>query len=739
MRAGATVGMNANLMVAQAGLYFLVATDTINGCQASDEVRVADNVAYPLAEAGAQQVLNCNNSTAVLDGSASSNGADFQYSWTGPGFSSSLLSPEVAIAGTYFLTVTDITNFCSRADSVEVSLDTLAPLVDAGVDAFLSCSEIESLLDGSGSEQGAAFSYSWTDAAGQPLGDSIGLLVTAPGTYLLQITNTENGCLGMDAVIVGIDTIAPSAVAISSGVLTCTDELSTLDGTGSDTGSAINYLWSGPGLSGDSTFATAFATEPGIYTLSIVNTENGCTDFDTTEVLQNIEAPVADAGPEQSLDCLNASVNLQASVSSSGVVFMWSGPGINAGNQQLANPAVELPGLYTVIATDTINGCLSVPASVSVLDLREPPVAFAVVNDSLDCLTSSVVLDGTASAQGDSITYQWLFEGQAIAGANQDEWTAVVAGTYVLEVRNTQTGCSQTDTLSLVDNSNIPLVTVSGPAAVNCFQPLATLTETATTTGYALQWSALEGNIISSNLTEATIQVDAGGQYVVNATNLENGCTGADTVIVVEDFEVPQLALEEVYQLSCLDSILLIEPSFVQNIDELSLAWSGPDFSSAASEISVTQAGAYTLSATWLRNGCQVVVNTNVLEAEGVAGFSATVISPSCQGNSDGYIEVDSASGGTPPFLYSLNGSPFEARSSFGPLPPGNYSLMVQDSEGCEQEQQFYIAEGPPFEASLGDDIELAAGDSIRLVVSSLSTVEKLSVAGTWSPNLKLF
>ena len=100
-----------------------------------------------------------------------------------------------------------------------------------------------------------------------------------------------------------------------------------------------------------------------------------------------------------------------------------------------------------------------------------------------------------------------------------------------------------------------------------------------------------------------------------------------------------------------------------------------PTFSSLAN-------GTYTL---FVRdaNGCTataaatVSVNNLVVQLE-------LVSAPRCNGDADGSVQA-TASGGTSPYTYALNGGAFQTSGVFGGLAAGSYTVTARDANGLEQ------------------------------------------------------
>jgi hypothetical protein len=85
--------------------------------------------------------------------------------------------------------------------------------------------------------------------------------------------------------------------------------------------------------------------------------------------------------------------------------------------------------------------------------------------------------------------------------------------------------------------------------------------------------------------------------------------------------------------------------------------------------------------------------------------------SPRCHGDRNGSIAINGVTGGTPPFLYSLNNGPFTASNTFSGLGAGTYTVTLQDAAGCLlSSPALALVEPAKLEVSLGPDILLTWG-----------------------------
>ncbi len=197
----------------------------------------------------------------------------------------------------------------------------------------------------------APLTYAWSDGLGST--NTAMVTPTATTTYTVTITDS-NGCTATDVVIVTVNP-NPVAVALNNGVLTCDNTEVIIIGRPNN--GPYSYSWTGP--NGFTSGArTTSVSEPGIYTLTLTDTNTGCTDTATTEVVQNVAPPVISAGPILSM-CEGDTGTLSPNIIEDTPPYMYSWTGPNGFTSDLESPSVTEAGIYTLEVTNGA-GCGSV-------------------------------------------------------------------------------------------------------------------------------------------------------------------------------------------------------------------------------------------------------------------------------------------------------------------------------------------------------------------------------------------
>jgi len=188
----------------------------------------------------------------------------------------------------------------------------------------------------------------------------------------------------------------------------------------------------------------------------------------------------------------------------------------------------------------------------------------------------------------------------------------------------------------------------------------------------------------------------------------------------------------------------IIEPSVVGGSDgEICLSPSGgiPPYIVTASCGTVVEGSGPQCGGDFYITGlsagqCDIlVVDANLCEASGTItmmdppcdqfGISAVNSNDACNGQSDGEITIN-IMGGTPPYLYSVDGGMTTESSSdmsftFTGLGAGAYDIFVSDMVLCTEDyaDQIVIEELPEFEVDAGADEIIEIGESVDLSATS--------------------
>ncbi|MBN2484878.1 MAG: gliding motility-associated C-terminal domain-containing protein, partial [Bacteroidales bacterium] len=191
------------------GTYILTVTDTESGCSGMQSITITQGADVPVVNINpSASEITCAVTSITLDGSASTVIGTPAYSWTTTnGVIQSGAEEAMATiisSGTYILTVTDTESGCSGMQSITITQSSDVPVVNINPSASeITCSVSSIILEGSSNVPTAA--YSWTTVGGVISSDANAqnITLTAAGTYILSVTNTETGCTGMRSIEIG--------------------------------------------------------------------------------------------------------------------------------------------------------------------------------------------------------------------------------------------------------------------------------------------------------------------------------------------------------------------------------------------------------------------------------------------------------------------------------------------------------------------------------------------------------
>ncbi len=699
---GSSTGMSTT--AASVGDYTLLVTNTANGCTASSSISVSADVNIPVVSALAPNLLTCSVQSVAIDASASSNGPNFEYNWaTSNGTivsGGNTLIPVVSGPGTYTLTLLNTANACSATLGVQVMQDIQPPVAIAGPATTLSCSVSSLQLDGSGSSSGPNFTYQWSTVNGNIVNGNTTLMptVSLAGDYVLQVSNTTNGCTATSTALVQNDVNAPQALIAAPATLTCAATQINIDASASTQSGNVTYLWTGPGIiSGQGTLQLG-ADLPGVYTLQITNNVNGCTDDASIVVNQDIAAPMVLAGADLLINCSAPTGVLgnTANPSGAGYTLVWTTIGGNFTSPTDApTVGINQAGTYQLQIINNLNGCTSTDEVVVQADFS-PPVVDAGPTAELTCVVTNTVLQGSGS-MGPIFNYLWTTAtGNIVSGANSLSPVVDAAGDYNLLITNTQNGCTANDLVSITESADLPIAIAGQPQTLTCIFSSTTLNGTGSSAGpeFAYLWSTTTGNISSGANTLMPV-IDAPGMYSVTVTNTSNNCTKVASVTIAQDIQNPVVDAGIDNTLTCaITSLPLSAKVLSSSSSGINYIWGtvGGQIISGGTTASPTigAAGTYTVTVTDAINGCtgtdQLQIGSDVAPPIALIGNPQTLTCTTTQ------IPLNTSGSSTGPnFSYNWTtqgGNIVSIQNPQQPVvdAPGTYNVLITNiSNGCTQ------------------------------------------------------
>lgn len=648
------------------GTYQLFITNLISSCITETDVMVTANTTPPISAADAPVNLDCNTSTVELSGLGSDAGSNIEYLWTtidGNIVSgATTLTPEVDEEGIYTLVVTNNDNGCTADADAHQEADTAPPNASAD-GGELNCVVIELEIEGGSTTPGVT--YEWDGPAGFTSTDQNPEVTTA-GTYTLTVTNPDNGCTKTAVAEVTANTSIPTAEA-EGGLITCVASSVTL--SGSSTTPGVTYEWTGPnGFT--STDQNPVTNEAGAYTLTVTGA-NGCEQEDNAIVNENTALPTSEAGANAALNCNASSVVLNGSGSSNGnqYTYLWTTTDGNiVSGETTLTPTVDAVGSYSLLVTNTDNGCESNDAAAV---SQTPPVAASIsASTNVDCHGSSSGSASAAATGGNgAYTYAWS------NGSTEQTATNLSAGAYTVVVTD-EDNCTSSENVTITEPTELEVTTNStAQSAPGVNDGSASASPTGGTGTYTYSWSNGETTAMINNL--------APGTYTVVVKDA-NGCEETQTVTVNEfGCAISAATLgEDVSCFGATDGMASIDLS--NAVAPFTYEWSNGETTQSIADL---PAGTYSVTATD-NNDCEIISSVAVGTPTAVAP-NATSTGETSAGAGDGTATAN-PTGGTGPFTYQWSNG--ETTQAITNLPVANYTVIITDSNGCTAEQTVPVA-----------------------------------------------
>jgi gliding motility-associated-like protein len=634
----------------------------------------------------------------------------YTYEWSDPAIGNTSKAPGLT-AGPYTVTVTD-SNGCTEELFVEVTEpdELTSSFVSEDVDCFgASTGTIDVSVQGGT----LPYVYEWSNT--ETTQDLNGI---PAGNYSLLITDA-NGCTStLDAQIGQPDELLATFSIENVDCFGGDDGLISVDVSGGTT--PYQYNWDGPGTfsSNDEDIANLIA---GIYDLTITDA-NDCTFFLTqVEVQQPDEAVLTEILPSDLIceGATNGSATVTVSGGTGPYSYLWS-------NGQTAATATGLEeGSYSVTVTDSQNCTYenqTIIESYGVIsgDLTQTA---ALCNEGTDGTAeiTAVYYDGQAQSLAD-FSFSW----NSLPIQNGTTAFGLTGGqSYQLTITNSA-GCTAVETIAIGNPDEIQ-ASITNTDDVSCFGGIdgtATAIASGGTGTLTYFWGSNSGGQTTATATDL-----AAGTYIVTITDA-NGCQSTAEALVGQP-DALALRNSEFENVDCYgENTGSISVEMLGGTPPYAFAWNN---GLAGMSIQDLEAGTYVLTVTD-DNGCTFTWEQEVRQPDVPITGIASSQPVSCYGDEDGRIFIE-PTGGTAPYIYSIDGENFNGSSIQIGLEAGYYpSIFVKDSRGClAYIGEVYVEEPDPVEVDLGPDIELLFGENVILSPDISNAVSPITYF--WSPS----
>ncbi len=379
-----------------------------------------------------------------------------------------------------------------------------------------------------------------------------------PGEYVVTVTDGQ-GCTLEELVTIELRADVPIANAGTDATLNCYDTSVELQASGS-TGNNYSTSWStvdGNILLNGNSFNPEI-NGAGEYVLWVLNTESNCVIRDTLMVDIDTIAPIPliNTLGALELNCAITSTSLDATGSQPlGLLdFEWTTVNgeIEAGTESTPVPQVNSGGDYILEIVNTSNGCVQ-SSTASVQSDVELPAINILPAEIINCKDSIIELNANQSDSTHSTNILWTTQnGNLISEETSLSPLVNETGTYYLTVYNNQNNCGNIDSVVVSSDLSPPLIDAGEADDLDCTILSVYLSGeiSSSTNNYVFNWTTDSGNIIN-DLNSLSPEVNSDGSYILEVTDLNNGCSAKDSVSVLTNEDRPELILVDLVEPEC--------------------------------------------------------------------------------------------------------------------------------------------------------------------------------------------
>jgi gliding motility-associated-like protein len=706
-----------------ANTYSLQVTDN-NACTVTDTVSLIDPT--PVTISLTTTSITCagqNNGTASVTASGGTPG--YQYSWDNGAFGG-VTSQSNLTPGTHTIVVKD-----SRGCLAATQIFTINQPTNLVVNVINIINTCNGLCNGGATATASGgtpgYQFSWDVAGGPFTSGAISVSGLCAGSHTLFAKDSNNCVTSATFTITPVINISISSSSTSVSCHNLCDGTATAMASGSNS-PPYTIQWTGPSSSSTCTNVPASSPCTGTNlcgTVTVTATDvNGCAN---TATLSIANPPALAATTNTTLvECFGLCTGT-ATVTPSGGTPAASAPfySITWSPAPLPNGMTQsnlCPGSYTASIIDN-NGCkLIQPVVIGVSN------QFSVnptITAPSTCGASDASIALAISGGSGTYTVNW-----APGGSTANPLTGIPAGSYTATIKDGN-GCDTVIAYS-VNNLTGPTTTVTINNNITCFG-ICNGSATVSGSGNGVITIAWPGaNPTGPSPQTGTNLCGNPTNYIVKATDA-TGCVTNTTVTIVSPGIIKDHS--NVVQPSCTGALgsITLAPSG-GNGAPYSYSWNSGPFVVGNNSLTGLSAGVYTCVIEDAL-GCMSATFTYTMNTTNTPSVSVSTGSVTCSYSKNG-TAIASTNGGLPAYTYTwTNWSNVVVAqgtniSNVSGLPPGTYSLSVNDANNCNVQTTFTIAA-----PAVIDPHFIKNNNSCNTGATGAATVAPTGGSGTYTVN----
>lgn len=338
--------------------------------------------------------------------------------------------------------------------------------------------------------------YTWV--ASPDLNTTTGATVTITppttvGTYTYYVSSSSGTSLcpqsDEDSIQIIVENCGCFVNAFVDSSQFCENTINTIS-LYADTLANTTYSWSdGTNVIGTTQTLTNISvpSTPGTYTYTVSATDNlGGVCNGSVSITVN-ELPSANAGIDSTINCINTSIDLTGSSSTSGVDFSWADDNGNTLSSSSTYNAATA-GTYVLTVSNPITTCQKTDTVQITIDTIQPSISIS--GDTLITTCTSNLATLTAISNVINGNYSWSGP-SVVSGNNTNQASVDQQGNYEVTVTNTDNGCTNSANIDVSEFTPPPPSIFSDTAI--CGTNFQVLADSISVIGGGY-WTEINGN-----------------------------------------------------------------------------------------------------------------------------------------------------------------------------------------------------------------------------------------------------